>query len=61
MIKQSTMFEFGMLFLVYICAYLQSDITHPPYRFGLQKCKRKIIGRILCEFENTPVIKIKGL
>ena len=26
-----------------------------------QKCKRKLVGRILCEFDQTPAIRIKGL
>ena len=26
-----------------------------------QKCKRKLVGRVLCEFESIPAIKIKGL
>ena len=26
-----------------------------------QKCKRKLIGRVMCEFESKPFIRIKGL
>ena len=31
-----------------------------PY-YGFQKCKRKLIGRVMCEFESSPFIRIKGL
>ena len=26
-----------------------------------QKCKKKLVGRVLCEFDKTPAIRIKGL
>ena len=32
-----------------------------PSKFHHQKCKRKIIGRVLCEFKASPIIRIKGL
>ena len=47
--------------LVYICAAFSTLKGYLPYRLILQKCKRKIVGRVLCEFETTPVIRIKGL
>ena len=33
----------------------------PPVRCGWQKCNRKYTGRVYCEFDSTPAIKIKGL
>ena len=47
--------------LVHICAYVTNDPGKHPYKLSLQKCKRKVVGRVLCEFESTPVIRIKGL
>ena len=35
------------------------DGKNPDYQF--QKCKRKIVGRVLCEFHKLPEIHVKGL
>ena len=38
---------------------------YPPPKdkltFGWTKCNRKFIGRVMCEFNSTPEIKVKGL
>ena len=47
--------------LVNLCvqATMYADGKEPTYHF--QKCKRKILGRIVCEFEKFPIIHVKGL
>ena len=44
-------------------SYTEGGVGVPdkePYFFP-QKCTREIIGRVMCEFDNTPVIRLKGL
>ena len=47
--------------LVNLCAHMTYNPDHAPYNIAVQKCSRQIIGRVLCEFDTTPVIRIKGL
>ena len=49
--------------LVNICLHLTTNPDPEPFYAKFEKCTRQSpwIGRILCEFETTPVIAIKGL
>ena len=47
--------------LVNVCAHMTMYIDGRDPDFTYQKCKRKIIGRVICEFAKFPNIHIKGL
>ena len=43
-----------------VCFVVAVRIGEDPM-LHFQKCKRKLIGRVMCEFESKPLIRIKGL
>ena len=47
--------------LVQICMMLDTYYWGENMIIRFQKCKRKFIGRVLCEFPSLPRIHIKGL
>ena len=47
--------------LVNLCASITMHISGKDPSYIVHKCKRKVIGRVLCEFDKHPVIIVKGL